>query len=139
MNLAVQEWCAVLVSDKTPIVLHIINTITILNELQHVVVILIYSIFIKKTSITICFHGCGRGYMMRFHFRSHMSIFYHLYGPSKYNIHNVITCITHDDYSNIDVITVQSAGVWNQDNVSAWSDTFTERLLLLRTSIIQSV
>ena len=40
MNIAVQEWCAVLVSDKTPIVLHIINTINILNELQHVVVIL---------------------------------------------------------------------------------------------------
>ena len=49
--------------------------------------------------------------MMRFHFRSHVSIFYHLHGPSKYNIHNVITCITHDDYINIDVITVQSAGV----------------------------
>ena len=40
MNIAVQEWCVVLVSDKTPIVLHIINTINILNELQHVVVIL---------------------------------------------------------------------------------------------------
>jgi hypothetical protein len=40
-----------------------------------------------------------------------VSIFYHLHGPSKYNIHNVITRITHGDYSNIDVITVQSAGV----------------------------
>ena len=38
-------------------------------------------------------------------------LFYHLHGPSKYNIHNVITCITNDDYNNIDVIKVQSAGV----------------------------
>jgi len=40
MNLAAPEWCGVLVSYKTPIVLPIINTLTNLNELQHVVVIL---------------------------------------------------------------------------------------------------
>ena len=37
---------------------------------------------------------------------------YHLHGPYKYIIHKVIACVTNDDYNNIDVIKVQSAGVF---------------------------
>jgi hypothetical protein len=43
--------------------------------------------------------------------KSRVNFFYHLHGPSKYNLHNVITCITNDDFNNIDVIKVQSTGV----------------------------
>ena len=49
--------------------------------------------------------------MTRFHLRSHVSCFYQLHGPAKYNIHNVIICIANDDYSNIDVIYVKSERV----------------------------
>ena len=49
--------------------------------------------------------------MTRFHLRSHVSCFYQLHGPSKYNIHNVIICIANVDYSNIDVIDVKSERV----------------------------
>ena len=49
--------------------------------------------------------------MTRFHLRSHLSCFYQLHGPSIYNIHNVIICITNDDWNNIDVIDVKSEGI----------------------------
>jgi hypothetical protein len=49
--------------------------------------------------------------MTRFHLRSRVSCSYQLHGPSKYHIHNVIICIANDDYSNIDVIDVESERV----------------------------